>query len=256
VKHILLAVMMVTACSTERSESRVTPILNQDIPTVPDVPNQTSDALPSGHEIASNGTIATPVVVPEGEEANPLASNPNPTPQTTVDSERITPPNQVTGAYLTAKVLPRTLASDPLRIGLVAMKDDIRIGHDPSIYQTSWQISFDLEKTNPVKILASGDKSYDQIIEFYGSAQEFQNVSSEIKVYLQVKETNSSLSSLVDSVLSELVTGQELPEGDVGAAAGTDATDPDGDAANEPVLADVGPPKGDGLTEVGGDKGK
>lgn len=203
VKHKakLLVLMMVTACSTESKTNGGPPSTEQAVQVI-----QTADAN-SGGDLASNETEAIPV---EASNGVPSIPSPDVNPDV-IAEEKISPPNQVTGAYLTATLLPRASESDPLRVGLIAELGKERVSQKDG-YHTSWQLTYLEFISNPVKLVSSVDGAYDQVIEFYGTAEEFQLYSGSINVFMQVSEKDSTLNSLVSESLSSLVAGQSIPE--------------------------------------------
>lgn len=236
-KAKLLVLMMVTACSTESKTEGGLPSAAQVLENVQ--AENTADAKGSGEgeEIASAETIATPVET--GGDPTPA---PPVTPPETIAEEKISPPNQVTGAYLTATLLPRAEESDPLRVGLMARMEDERITEDDGRYRLNWQLTFSQTLDKPVKLVRSEERAFDQVIEFYGTAAEFQELAGSINVYLQVSETGTTLNSLVNESLSDLVAGQEIPEPtltDPVEETGGEVETPEEPVPEDPILTDV-----------------
>ena len=167
-----------------------------------------------------SGAPDTKMKIPPVESASKVESAPETSDQNSVEAktisqsnaletEEISPPNPITGAYITAAMLPAEGegAAHAIKVGIIGMLDDVRLSEKDELYHSTWTIAFSQVLPVVVKLTKSTDKRYDQILEFFGSDEQFQKYTKEIAINLQFRENlnGSIVSSVVVSVLSDLM---------------------------------------------------
>lgn len=120
--------------------------------------------------------------------------------------ETISPPKQVSGAYMTATVLPEA-GDTVIRVGIIGMLDDVRLSTEQEKYKSTWTLGFSESLPVIVKLAKSTDPDYDQILEFYGTPEQFKQYLAAIDVSLQFQENRDGaiVSSMVANSLDELL---------------------------------------------------
>lgn len=137
---------------------------------------------------------------------NNAAANGSQNQDPTGGDETISPPKQVSGAYMTATVLPEG-ADTVIRVGIIGMLDDVRLSTEQEKYKSTWTLGFSESLPVIVKLAKSTDPDYDQILEFYGTPDQFKQYLAAIDVSLQFQENRdgSIVSSMVANNLAELL---------------------------------------------------
>lgn len=143
---------------------------------------------------------------PRDAESNPKDSNAGAPAGATYDGaedESADPPSVITGGYLVGKLIASN-DGEPVRIGIVGMKDDVRISDDKSRYESTWTLEFAQNIPEIVTIRKSEDSTYDQVLEFNGTLDQLRTRADLISVTLQFRENidGSIVNRLVDAKVS------------------------------------------------------
>lgn len=117
--------------------------------------------------------------------------------------ESVDPPSVITGGYLVGELIAGN-EGEPVRIGIVGMKDDVRISDDKARYESTWTLEFAQNIPEIVTIKKSEDSTYDQILEFNGSLDQLRTRADLISVTLQFRENvdGSIVNRLVEAKVS------------------------------------------------------
>lgn len=122
------------------------------------------------------------------------------------DDESISPPKQVSGAYMTAAVLPDA-GDKVIRVGVIGKLDDVRLSDEPEKYKSTWTLDFGQALPVVATLKKSQDRDYDQILEFFGDEAQFAQYAAYIEISLQFQQNldGSIVSSVVDNNLAEIL---------------------------------------------------
>ena len=116
----------------------------------------------------------------------------------------VTPPHVVTGAYLVGTLLASEPGT-PIKVGLMVKSEDRRLSLETG-FETSWFMTAAPENASQLKLEKPKDSSYDRVLEFNGSLEEFAAIQDAIVMQVSVVdiETESGLSTVLVEKLSEL----------------------------------------------------
>ncbi|MBC7658991.1 MAG: hypothetical protein H7249_04720 [Chitinophagaceae bacterium] len=162
----------------------------------------TSSMGGSGAATDPAGTEMTPASVATAASATP--SGP--------EEGGVTPPNKITGAFLVGTLLPHA-EGEPLKVGLVAKKDDVRLSTSPNRYRTNWSLSL-ADQSLPVTLAKSSDSAYDRVLVFNGTEEDFKAQYGSISLSVSVTEgvdAANQLSSVIVNTLSDLLIAVPSP---------------------------------------------
>jgi hypothetical protein len=177
-RSLILITLFMFACSSQGSDSKSSP---------------KSSALPADSQViaAAGGSGETPKAEVVDDRS---------------DSEKVDPPTAITGAYMTATILPKDGTANVIRFGIVGMLDDIRLSDKDELYKSLWTLSFKEPLPLTVKISKSADKTYDQVVEFFGSDEQLTDYAAKIDISLQFQENKNGamVNTVVVSPLSDL----------------------------------------------------
>lgn len=145
------------------------------------------------------------------EGAGNLSSNPavtgsqNASPD--ANDESASAPKQVSGAYMTAQILPQSASDTTIRVGIIGMLDDVRLSNEREKYKSTWTLDFSEVLPVSVTLTKSADPDYDQVLEFHGNQEQFRQYLNAIAVSLQFQQNlnGSIVSSVVVDKLDELL---------------------------------------------------
>ncbi len=161
---------------------------------------------------ARTQTVAKAAPLPNADEKPPIdqpisITPPEIEPEPTATEESVQPPVRITGAYMTAAILPAEASASSIMIGIKGMIDENRLSDSDDLYKSTWALGFSEAIPVIVKIAKSTDKQYDQLLEFYGSDAQLRELAIKIDISLMFQENRNGaiVSSMVVNSLADLI---------------------------------------------------